>query len=297
MPKLLTAVSLVYDKHAHLTALHHVVDAIDAFLWPHPSWTLESASKCGLVQLFDRLLKNEWPGFDRKCRERRLSQAIQAALLNGYGVQVVSWWFHKYMPGQEVVSMREVYVRAVQYRYLLVLSWIYEETNGDLPDTNDRPYNVYTSSPVVAAWMLDRGDRPPWNRIFLDKRTVSVSFQSIKRCLLYADDENTTCKIHGGHRAIQTGLAGGQLKDLLWLFEHRREFFGPNHLRDAVRNGNLETAKWLVETYPKHYFNNPKRSFDQDVDDLGPSRYNLDMVKWVLCEYTWRKERSQQLDA
>lgn len=46
-------------------------------------------------------------------------------------------------------------------------------------------------------------------------------------------------------------------------------------------------------TYPKHCFNDPKRTFDDDFEDLGPYKYDLAMIKWVLCEFVWRKERKR----
>lgn len=282
----MVAVSLVCDSHKPVTALPYVVYTIDAFLWPDTRLrTLEIASKHGFVCLLDRLLKNEWSGFSRKAREQRLRNAIMDAVCYRYDVQVVKWWIRRYMPDQDVFPMVKVYCLAINYDCVPVLEWIDQATNGSLPCL-ERPTSC--STPDTVTWLLDHGVHHASNFPSLYIGSSPASFQSFKRCLMH-QDEDPTFNIMYTKKILHAALESGTLEDLLWLYDHRPRFFGPSILKNAIRYGNLDAVKWLVNVNPAHYFNNPERTFDEESDDSGPYRYNLAMIKWILCEFDWRR--------
>lgn len=299
MPEPLAAVRLVCQAHERVAALAHVAHTVDAFMWTHASWTLESASEHGLMSLLDRLLKLEWPGFNRPCREQRLGQAIAASAVGLYDAQVTKWWY-SYIPGCKVSSVSHMYEMAIEYDCIPILEWIYQENDGVLPRLQ-RPLDGtllrllghldFDHSPNTAAWLLEHGCQLSCDAIQMNKNSDTTSFQSVQRCLKF-QSENSAVEILKPEYSVHTALLGGRLDDLLWVHEHRPEFFGPDLLRAAVRYGNLDAAKWLVHTFPVHYFNNPKRTFAYRFD-LGAYRYSLAMVQWVLCEFEWRKQRNR----
>lgn len=74
------------------------------------------------MRLLDRLVKNEWPGFNRKCRALRLNEAIEWALLDEYDIQVIKWWFARYPSGYKLVSMSEL--NTLAFKSTIFPSWI-----------------------------------------------------------------------------------------------------------------------------------------------------------------------------
>jgi hypothetical protein len=287
MTELLTVVSKVCGSRHHVNALPHVAHAIDAYLWVDASnGSMERASKHGLIHLLDRLLQLECPGFNQQCRELRFRNAIKAALECKYDMRVVTWWIQRYMAEQKDFAIGVAYNLAIYHRHFPALEWLYHETEGNLPRYT---LCAYSLSPDTLAWRLDHGDPWPPKRLSMSTidRSDPVSFQCIKRCFIH-QDECSSFQISQPDKVVNEVLAFGQPDDLQWLYEHRRALFKPNHLRNAVRFGNLEAAKWLVRTFPLHYFYYPRQTFDAFCADLRPYRYDLETVKWVLCEYVWR---------
>lgn len=291
MAELLTAVVRVCDSNPRVAIACDVAHIIDAFLcFRFSHWSLESAAKRGFPRLMDRLLEREWSGFNRQWREMRLCHGINKAIRRGYDIQVMEWWFRRYIPDQDLFPIAAVYEIAIRNVNISVLEWVYQETRGDLPRIK-RSVSIYF--PDTLAWLLDHGDRYSCNWLSLCKmlKIDAHDFYAIKRCLIHEDEDNSFT-FHGSHKTVNEALAYGQLADLQWLYEHRPAFFGPNILRNAVRLGNLDAAKWLVKTFPLHYFSNPKQTY-QSFEGLRPYKYNFEMVKWVLSEFEWRKDRKR----
>lgn len=195
------------------------------------------------------------------------------------------------MLGQNVMCLSKVYDRAVRYANVPVLEWIYQEAKGDLPRLQ-QPVD-YSSSPETVVWLLEHKDRMSMNQLTLDRSSTNTSFQTIKRCLEF-QSKNGAFRIINAEIFIHSALKNVQLEDLQWMHEHWPAFFRPTVLGDAVRYGELDVVKWLVTAFPPHYFDNPKRTFAKNFDDLGLYRHNLDMVKWVLRDFQWRKERNRK---
>lgn len=301
MAEPLTAVRLVCDAYEQSIALPHVALKIDGFLWATGSqWTMETASRYGFLRLMNRRLKSDWPYYSREQREGRLYHAIKAAVCRGYDPLVVEWWFKTYMPDQDVLTMATVYKLAFRHTRLPALAWARQELKEDLPSPE------YCESPDTAALLLSRGDYS-CTRLSLHRRWESyATFQSIKRCFTYQDQHEDSFEIYGGEYAVDEALRCGLLADLKWLLQHRPQFFQPNHvashrrnhdgaclLRNAIRYGNVDAAKWLASLSPELLFEDPRHTFEDSLDALHPFRYDLETLRWVLSQYVWRKPRNR----
>lgn len=286
MVELLTAVRLVCTRlPASVAALKHVVIKVDAFLLPS-QWSLESASRLGFVRLLDRLLTLEWPGFNAKCREIRLKSAVQAALNDRYDVCVLEWWLKRYMPGQTALfPLHRVFEIAIQHAQLPVLDWLYQETKGELPEL---VLSYSCSDPEVVIWLHEHGAAKACSRLYLNCQWESDdSFQAIKRCLAYQDDQGSSLQIQRHESVVAEAIARNLLDELKWLLQHRPEFFAPTHLSYAVRCGRHEIVKWLLAAFPKLFFHDPYGTFEGHSRFGSPYKYEFEMIQWVLYDYDW----------
>lgn len=109
------------------------------------------------------------------------------------------------MPGQDAFSLTAVYKLAIGRANSPVLKWVFKETKGNLPRI-DYPYT--NSSADTVAWLIEHGDYHSFTWLLLDKLTAKTSFQSIKRCFAY-QDENSAFQIYRTENAVD---------DLQWLY-------------------------------------------------------------------------------
>lgn len=70
--------------------LEHAAHSVRGFLDFSRNWTLETASKTGLVRLLDRLASQEWPGLSLVFREARYLYNVRVAARMGY-IDVLNW--------------------------------------------------------------------------------------------------------------------------------------------------------------------------------------------------------------
>lgn len=278
-----------------VAALAHATRQINAFLLDNGAvWTLESASRHGLVRLLDRLLRFEWPGFTRECREKRLYQTIQDAIKHGYDEPVLEWWIKRYMPDQTVVSWAFVLELAVKHERIPVLELLHQETQGKLPMLDD-PVPCFDVKVVI--WLHEHGHGHLCAKLSLINCLTSAStFQSIQQCLIY-EDQDSSFRIDHAERAVYKAFESGDVDHLLWLYDNRLELLSQKqNLNLALRYGGLKAAKWLDERFPSQHFDYPRRTFtkvfyDQEgyaiEDKIFLDKYNLDLVQWVVCEFSW----------
>lgn len=158
--------------------------------------------------------------------------------------------------------MSDCYELGITSANLPLLDWIYEGTRGDLPRLQ---YPLCSMHPDTVAWLLDHEDCRLCDCLDLDE-SATASFQSVKRCLVHGETDDTFTIIHT-ENAIQVALADVRCEGLQWMLEHgRSECFGPELLNNTVRYGNVEAAKWLEDTFPTQFFNDPKPTFVKQFD-------------------------------
>lgn len=292
MEPALTAVNAIVARCPGVVALPHVVRRISAFLFTleFSCWSLESASKRGHVRLLDRLLNLESPGFNQKCRELRLNWVIQDCVERGYDPEVVDWWFRCYMPNQQRVSMADIFKIAIEHAQLPVLEWIYEETQSQLPVPRYPPYCL---DPEVAVWLHEHGGLHSLIQLSLYRYIWPSDdcFEFVKQCFGF-EDKTETFKIKHAFKAVTQAIERGQLDALQWLQTHRLKLFETDYLDYAVHYGRINVAKWLKQSFPKHYFSDPQNTF-QDSVVSGPFKFDFDTIQWTAREYDWKDQNAR----
>lgn len=285
--KLLVAVRIVCTDKSHVAALPHVARTIDSFIWSCTSqWTLESATKLGSVRLLHRLLKHERPGFNRRFREVRLWHAIDNAWRSPYDVSVLEWWLKSYLPGQSVVSMTSIFQLAIQQAQLPILKWLYQETEGVLPQLESR---TSCHDPDVVIWLQEHAG-PHWrvNLSFYGHCRFALTLQSIQTCFAY-EDEDSSFKIYGTSALVEYLIEREEFKSLTWLLKHRPKVFTPAHFRHALLHNRLEAAKWLEDNLPCRFFPDPSRPFT-----TATAQPDMKLVAWVISEFDWADENKRK---
>lgn len=177
----LTSVRLVCSTVA---ALPHASHAIESFLLSS-QWMLESASKHGFVGLLDRLLAQEWRGFNRRCRELRFHCAILDAPYYEHSIRsCVPWLLDTYLPDQKLLPRTHLFELAIQDAHLPLLEWLCRDNKGAFPPLN---HHVTYSDPDTVIHLHEYGGDISRVQLLLGRCKSNASLQSICRCLALQD--------------------------------------------------------------------------------------------------------------
>lgn len=271
-----------------VTALPHVEHIIDAF-FPTSPWTLESASKRGLLRLMDRLLKYEHPGFNQECRLLRLKLAVEVSVKDGYDVLVLEWWIKRYMPGQTAVSLDRILELAIKQARIPVLEWLFRETNGDLPHLAQK---VGCSDPDVTVWLYEHGRRHLNTTQYFHLCVNQFDYQSAKQCLIYKEEDagGSFCLMNT-NKVAEKAITCNLLEQVQWLYDYDPSIFKSSYLNIGIACGHLELVNWLYKKFPKHYFSDP--AFYIQLRLHRSFKFSIDIFRWVLCEFEWADNRKR----
>lgn len=270
----MTAVALVCEAQGPVAALSHVVDAIDAYVDSVAHcWSLERASECGDIRLLDRLVQREWPGVSSSFRQQRFEHAVEQAIRVHGHVHVLDWWMTRYMPGQDafVISM------ALQYADVKTLRWL--QAKGIAIDDADSELEVSCFTLEAAQWLHENANGL---RMKLMVNCVPNEDSDHFEYLQWAVAHREEYPVFGLSYAMDSAAWNGQLEMLQWMHKHMSERCSPHSLGHAAQEGRLDVTRWLYETYPKQYFNDPWET---------PS--NVQLIQWLASEYKWQNERSR----
>lgn len=288
----LAAVPLVCAVQPPVAALAHVQSKINAFLFQvgiSQQWTLESASKRGIVRLLHFLHAQEWPGFDHECRVKRLHQAVQNAVENGYNVTVLEWWLKCYIPGQQSVRMVDVMVLAIKHAQIPVLEWLHQELQDELPLLED---TTGCSDPEAVIWLYEHGVCLSNVQLYLPQHTwESISLQMVRKCLTY-QAEDPSFRFVETSRATSLAIDRGDFESLQWLLVHRPNSFQCYHLNQALASGQLDMAKWLQERAPTRHFWDVYKTFT-NASCTSEVEISIELIQWVMCDFDWQHDSTR----
>lgn len=270
----LTAVALAVATCQRLAALRHATDVIDFFLLPSRAWALETASERGFVRLLDRLLPLEWTGVSDHFRWLRFTHAIDNLTRWNHSVDVIGWWVTRYLPGHECEAVES----AVLNGNVGLLEWLTDK--GVCPLQNmRRDFRLYASESDFAYWLHENLQGVNMSLDVGPKLgDVSLNHQYLVY-VRWAVQQRSRYEITGVALAMDYAAFHGLLDDLKWLHDQSADRCSVQVLRDALRNGHLETAQWLCATYPDGFFKDP-----QEV------KVDLALAQWVMSAYNWKEQ-------
>lgn len=274
--RVLTAVELVITASPCLSALRHVAVQVDSYLFPS-AWTLEKASELGDLRLLDRLLPLEWSGVSDYFREQRMGAAINQATNFSSPEGVLQWWMTRYLPGREA----DVTSCALQAGDVETLEWL--RLQGTLP-MDAKQLNGFQPCylPDIAHWMHDHAQNA---RLKLNLAVnYCDSVEQYVEFLKWGVHHRDVYEIMDIAAALDNVAESNSLEDLQWLHDQIPERCSSAALEKCLRRGHIVVAKWLYETYPMQYFDDPLQLAS-----------DLEVVKWAMTEFKWKDEGARAL--
>lgn len=276
---LLTSVAVVTRSLPSLAPLSHIATAISAFLDASLAYSLESASRSGLVHLLDRLKLREFPGVNAEFRAARRAYGSRMAARAG-DLRVLQWWMFKYDgscgPAVECVAFKAAVEASQQH----VLQWLYDQ---------DRvPYKyleteapIECSDPLIVYWLLEI-EYPFKLKILIDKSVRKSNLESLK----WAHSHPEKFHFDQASNAMLIAAEMGHLELLQWMHENLPIGRSIKMLRVAAAGGHLDVVKWLCRTFPTGYFMLP--------DSSTVCNGHFEVVRWLTSQFKWQSQYARE---
>ncbi|ETL29339.1 hypothetical protein L916_17453 [Phytophthora nicotianae] len=300
----LTSVRVVCRSQPRINVLNHVLQQLDAFLFPSQAFTLPRCVQHGNIRLFRRVLVT-LDNDNTRCQFEKIQQyrlAMQAAAKLGH-----LWMVQQLYQRYPVALSGATALAAGQSGRLPLIQWVYEtkrhllnmnfyaavykafETSASRGDLHTVQWLVKNFSNVVfdigipakegqlevAKWVLEEGK--------YRCRFDVVDEVAVRGDLNMMQFLVNRALLDGPSSAPDLAAEFGHIELVKWLSENESKHswsFTTTAMVCAAKNGHLEVVKWLHE--------NRKVGCTTNALDLAAGSGHLSVLQWL---YANRHER------
>lgn len=265
----LASVAYVQRCIPTIGALPH--ELLTSFLdWSH-LWTLESATKAGLVHALDYLRAREFPQLDTRIRQARFANGTRLAIKSTRPcLHVFKWWFERYDPSLTHLVERTAIEDAVKYGHLRLLQWFYGRGDLSAPGVSlGRPIECHHEK--IARWVYA-------NNVALSLK-LSIDAAASESNLGYArwiQDHEAHFEVECTREAMTCAARSGDLAMAKWLRANRRACCSDSALAAAAERGDLQMVQWLYQNHWDVWFAAPSSAISSAA-----------IVRWVVNHFVW----------
>lgn len=266
----LASVAYVQRSISTIASLPH--ELLASYLdWSH-LWTLESATKAGLIHVLNRLREREFPRLDPRIRRARYVNGTRLAIeIKNACLYVFKWWLECYEPSLASLIEPRTIEDAVKCGHLDVLRWLHgrKPHSGELL-CSGQPIECHHEA--VARW-VHANHIPLLLKLSID---AAASVPNL-RYVQWIQDHEGSFKVECTREALSCAARSGDLAMADWLRVNRPLCWSESAIAAAAEGGHLSMVQWLYETYQAVSFVVPSSSIS-----------SADIVRWVVTNFSWQ---------